>query len=244
MERLESRKLQIKAAHYYLWNDILIQRSYAGPHLRCLAPPDDLKVLSSIHEDVCGNHSGGQSLAQKALNIGYYWHIMHQNAKELVQKCNRYQRYKPELALLTSKLHMQTSHCLFMQWAIDLVGPMSLATRGKGMTIVTTDYFTKWVEAEPMTTMAQTDIERFIWRNIICRFGIPQSIVKDNAQQFVGKDLAKFFKKYGIKRHMSTPRYPQGNGRAKASNKMILDCLKKSLTNKKGKWPDELPKCL
>ena len=25
---------------------------------------------------------------------------------------------------------------------------------------------------------------------------------------------------------------------------MILDCLKKSLTNKKGKWPDELPGCL
>ncbi|KAM1292792.1 hypothetical protein ACFX2H_019538 [Malus domestica] len=43
---------------------------------------------------------------------------------------------------------------------------------------------------------------------------------------------------------MSTPRYPQGNGRAEAFNKMILDCLKKSLTNKKGKWPDELPGCL
>ncbi|KAM2564585.1 hypothetical protein TB2_012856 [Malus domestica] len=25
---------------------------------------------------------------------------------------------------------------------------------------------------------------------------------------------------------------------------MILDCFKKSLTNKKGKWPDELPRCL
>ncbi|KAM1600958.1 hypothetical protein ACFXTN_023336 [Malus domestica] len=40
---------------------------------------------------------------------------------------------------------------------------------------------------------------------------------------------------------MSTPRYPQGNGQAEASNKTILDCLKKSLTDKKGKWPDELP---
>ncbi|XP_068331483.1 uncharacterized protein [Pyrus communis] len=56
--------------------------------------------------------------------------------------------------------------------------------------------------------------------------------------------MAKFFQKYGIKQHMSTPRYPQGNRWAEASNKMILDCLKKSLTNKKGKWPDELPGCL
>ncbi|XP_068331479.1 uncharacterized protein [Pyrus communis] len=31
---------------------------------------------------------------------------------------------------------------------------------------------------------------------------------------------------------------------AEASNKMILDYLKKSFSDKKGKWPDELPKCL
>ncbi|KAM1104870.1 hypothetical protein ACFX19_013399 [Malus domestica] len=198
-ERLESRKLQIKSGRYYMWNGILVRRSYTGPHLRCLAPPDDLKVLSSIHEGVCGNHSGGRSLAQKALNAGYYWPTMHQDAKELVQKCDRYQRYKPIPALPASELHPQTSTWPFMQWAIDLVGPMQPATGGRCMMIVATDYFTKWVEAEPMTTTTQTDIERFIWRNIICRFGIPQSIVTDNDPQFVGKDLAKFFQKYGIK---------------------------------------------
>ncbi|KAM1334267.1 hypothetical protein ACFX2F_010204 [Malus domestica] len=243
-ERLESRKLQIKSARYYMWNGILVRRSYTGPHLRCLAPPDDLKVLSSIHEGVCGNHSEGRSLAQKTLNAGYYWPTMHQDAKELVQKCDRCQRYKPVPALPASELHPQTSPWPFMQWAIDLVGPMPPATGGRCMMIVATDYFTKWVEAEPMTTTTQTDIERFIWRNIICRFGIPQSIITDNGPQFVGKDLAKFFQKYGIKQHMSTPRYPQGNGQAEASNKTILDCLKKSLTDKKGKWPDKLPGCL
>ncbi|KAM1760275.1 hypothetical protein ACFX12_003165 [Malus domestica] len=62
-ERLKSRKLQIKVARYYMWNDILVRRSYTGPHLRCLAPLDNLKVLSSIHKGVCGNHSGGRSLA-------------------------------------------------------------------------------------------------------------------------------------------------------------------------------------
>ncbi|KAM0989225.1 hypothetical protein ACFX14_013153 [Malus domestica] len=43
---------------------------------------------------------------------------------------------------------------------------------------------------------------------------------------------------------MSMPQYPQGNGQAEASNKTILDCFKKSLIDKKGKWPDELPECL
>ncbi|KAM1058293.1 hypothetical protein ACFX2A_032140 [Malus domestica] len=104
-EILESRKLQIKAARYYMWNDILVRRSYTGPHLRCLASPNDLKVMSSIHEGVSGNHSGGRSLAQKALNAGYYWPTMHQDAKELVQKCDRCQHYKPVPALPVSELH-------------------------------------------------------------------------------------------------------------------------------------------
>ncbi|XP_068314962.1 uncharacterized protein [Pyrus communis] len=64
-ERLESRKLQTKATRY------------TEPYLHCLAPPDDLKVLSSIHESVYGNHAEGISLAEKALNAGYYWPTMH-----------------------------------------------------------------------------------------------------------------------------------------------------------------------
>ncbi|KAM1052635.1 hypothetical protein ACFX2C_000209 [Malus domestica] len=84
---------------------------------------------------------------------------------------------------------------------------MPPATGDKGMIIVATDYFIKWIKAEPITTATQTDIEHFIWKNIICRFGIPHSIVTDDGPQFMGKDLVKVFEKYGIKHHMSTPRY-------------------------------------
>ena len=84
-------------------------------------------------------------------------------------------------------------------------------------------------------------MERFIWRNIICRFGCPQSLVTDNGSQFIGKHITAFFAKYKIKQHLSTPRYPQGNGQAEASNKVILDCLKKRLEGAEGKWVDELP---
>ena len=38
-----------------------------------------------------------------------------------------------------------------------------------------------------------------------------------------------------------TPRYPQSNGLAEASNKTLLIALKKRLDSAKGKWVDELP---
>lgn len=74
---------------------------------------------------------------------------MHQDAKEFVKICDNCQRYKPVPALPTSELHPHMSSWSFMQWAIDPIGPMSLASGGRDMIIVATDYFTKRVEASP-----------------------------------------------------------------------------------------------
>ncbi|XP_068305037.1 uncharacterized protein [Pyrus communis] len=42
-------------------------------------------------------------------------------------------------------------------------------------------------------------------------------------------------------RSSSTPWYTQGNWQAEASNKTILNCLKKTLSDRKDKWLNELP---
>ncbi|CAL2241653.1 unnamed protein product [Prunus armeniaca] len=101
-----------------------------------------------------------------------------------------------------------------MQWVIDLVGPMSTTPANKEMMIVAIDYFTKWIEAEDLSSNKEADVER---------------------------QTTAFLAKYGIKQHLSTPRYPQGNGQAEASNKIVLDCLKKRLEGAEGKWVNELP---
>ena len=41
-----------------------------------------------------------------------------------------------------------------------------------------------------------------------------------------------------------TPAYPQGNGQVEASNKVIVNGLKKRLDNAKGRWVEELPHVL
>ncbi|CAL9019858.1 unnamed protein product [Prunus brigantina] len=156
-------------------------RSYSGPHLTCIKYPQTLEVLCKIHDGECGNHAGGRSLAQKALSIGYFWPTMRQDSTEYAQRCDRCQRYKPVPGLPAEEYHPQNSPWPFMQWAIDLVGPMPTAPAHKEMMIVATDYFTKWIEAEALSSTKEADVERFIWKNIICRFGCPQSIVTDNA---------------------------------------------------------------
>ncbi|CAL8088032.1 unnamed protein product [Prunus armeniaca] len=59
---------------------------------------------------------------------------------------------------------------------------------GKGQvkyTVVVVDYFTKWAEAEALAIITAARIETFIWHNIVCRFGIPHTIVTDNVVALV-----------------------------------------------------------
>ena len=49
-------------------------------------------------------------------------------------------------------------------------------------TVVAVDYFTKWVEAEPLATITEKKIENFVVKNILSRFGIPRVLVSDNGR--------------------------------------------------------------
>ena len=68
----------------------------------------------------------------------------------------------------------------FAQWGIYIMGPFPLGKKQLKFLIVAIDYFTKWVEAELVTTITEAKITSFVWKNIICRFGVPHVIISDN----------------------------------------------------------------
>ena len=124
------------------------------------------------------------------------------------------------------------------------MGPLPWAIRNRRWLLVSTDYFTKWVEAKPLANIRDVDAKRFIWRNIVTRFGVPHTLITDNSLQFDSKAFWRYCGELGIRNGYSTPTYPQGNGQAKATNKVIVAGLKKRLNDAKGKWVDELPHVL
>ena len=81
---------------------------------------------------------------------------------------------------------------------------------------------------------------KFLWKNIVTRFGTPHTLVSDNGLQFDSKAFRRYCSELGIVNRYSTPAYPQGNGKAEAINKTIVNGLKKRLDNVKGRWVEEL----
>ena len=129
----------------------------------------------------------------------------------------------------------------FAQWGLDIVGPFPKAVGNKRYLLVGTYYFTKWVEAEPLSNIRDVDAKIFVWKNIVTRFGIPYTLISDNGLQFDSKTFKRYYWDLGIKNRYSTSAYPQGNGQAKAIKKVIVSGHKKRLDDAKGKWVEELP---
>ena len=169
---------------------------------------------------------------------------MQKEAQEYVKKCDQCQRFTPNIHQPRGVLNPLSSPWPFAQWGLDIVDPFRKAVGNKKYLLVSTDYFTKWVVAEPLANIRNVDVKRFIWKNIITRFGVPHTLISDNGLQFDSKAFRKYCCDLGIKNRYSTPTYPQGNGQVEAVNKVIVNILKKRLDDAKGRWVEELPHVL
>ena len=85
------------------------------------------------------------------------------------------------------------------------MGPFPTAIRPLKFLVVGIDYFTKWVEAEALATITEKNIRSFVWRIIVCRYGIPRVLVSDNSKQFDNSAFRDFCSELGIKNHYSSP---------------------------------------
>ncbi|KAJ9542345.1 hypothetical protein OSB04_028851, partial [Centaurea solstitialis] len=106
------------------------------------------------------------------------------------------------------------------------------------------NYFSKWIEAAAFSQVRDKEVISFIQTNIIYMFGVPSEIMCDNGTQFIRERTRRFCDERVIKLVTSTPRYPQSNGLAESSNKVIINSIRKRLKDAKGKWVEELPSVL
>ncbi|KAL0400164.1 UNVERIFIED_CONTAM: hypothetical protein Sradi_2359700 [Sesamum radiatum] len=119
---------------------------------------------------------------QQSLRAGYFWPTMKQDACYLVNKCEKCQKHATLIHQPAERLNVMLSPSPFSQWRMDIVGPFPLALAQRKFLLVAIDYFTKWVEAKPLAHITEGEVMKFIWKNIICRFGLPREIISDSSR--------------------------------------------------------------
>ena len=58
--------------------------------------------------------------------------------------------------------------------------------------LVAVDYFTKWLEAKALANIRDVDVKKFVWKNIVTRFGVSDSLISNTDCNLIVKLFALF----------------------------------------------------
>jgi hypothetical protein len=204
---------------YVLIGDDMFYRTLEGLLLKCLGPVESNRLLHEVHEGTCGTHQSAHKMKWLIRRSGYYWPTMLEDCFKYYKGCQACQRFGKIQMVPASVMNPIIKPWPFRGWGMDMIGKINPpSSKGHQFILAITDYFTKWVEAVPMKSVASRDVIQFVKEHVIHRFGIPQTITTDGGSVFISEEFKKFAADMGIKLIRSSPYYAQANGQAEASN--------------------------
>nr|XP_027120500.1 uncharacterized protein K02A2.6-like [Coffea arabica] len=127
---------------------------------------------------------------------------------------------------------------------MDVIGTINpLASNGHRFILVAIEYFTKWVETESYKHVTKKVVADFLRKHIICRFGVPETLITDNAKNLDNDMVDGLCEQFKIKHRNSTIYRPQMNGAVEAANKNLKKTIRK-MAERYRDWHEKLPYAL
>jgi hypothetical protein len=94
---------------------------------------------------------------------------------------------------------------------IDFVGPIDRSRRGNIAILVILDSFSKFVCLYPVRTITSEIVKNCLLETSFPAYGVPQSIVSDNAAVFKSRTFFNLCFSWGIRHIFTSPYYPQAS---------------------------------
>ncbi|KAK0572787.1 hypothetical protein LWI29_037332 [Acer saccharum] len=91
-DTVEAKRIRYRSARYTILMGELYRRGFSKVLQRCISGEKTGEILRSVHSGVCGNHTGGKSLAHKILRQGFYWPTLFAEAQQFAESCETCQR--------------------------------------------------------------------------------------------------------------------------------------------------------
>ena len=185
-------------------------------------------ILQELHKDNAGGHFSQDITVCKVLDAGYWWPTLY---KDTYNYCHTYHECQKTGGLpksVSTKLITTLPVEPFMKWGLDFVGPVKKTRHTeKRYILVVTNYATKWVEARALRTNSAQETAQFLYESVLSRFGCPLYLVSDQGSHFLNGTIHVLTEHFLLQHTTSTTYYPQGNGQAESTNKVIVKMLQK-----------------
>nr|XP_009776242.1 PREDICTED: uncharacterized protein LOC104226061 [Nicotiana sylvestris] len=237
----QKRTLRRLANQFFQRGGILYRSPPELGLLRCVDAKEASRLLEEIHARTCRPYMNRFILAKKILRAGYFWMTVETDCIKYVQKFHECQVHAGMIRVSPKELNATSSPWPFSAWGTDVIRPIELAGSNRHIFIlVAIDYFTKCVKDISYKVVTKKVIANFIRDRIICRFGVLESIITDNAANLNSDFMKAVCKKFKIKHQNSVAYRSQMNRVVEAANKNIKKILRKMVDNYK-QWHEKLP---
>jgi hypothetical protein len=213
--------------------------------LKCLAEEQAKVRLQEVHDGICGAHQLAYKMNWLLWRAGFYWPTMMDDCVKYQNGCEACQWFRNIRLAPAGVMISIVKPWPFRGWGLDFSDEIHPGTsKGHQLILVATDYFTKWIEVVPLRNMTQWEVVSFVQEYNIYRFGVPQTLTTDQGSSFMSHQFKVFEESMKIKLFNSSPYYAQANGQAKASNKVLIKIIKKSIKDSLRRWHEKLSEAL
>ena len=185
-------------------------------------------MLQRLH----ASHLGLEKTKQRARQL-LYWPGMGNEIDNLVRYCTACQRELPSQPRETL-IHRPAPSRPFTEVSMDF------GDYAGHKFLVTVDHTSGWQFVTDLGIRAVASQLISASRDVFCMVGVPNTIWSDGGPQFCAKSYQDFLRRWGVAHRVSSPAYPQSNGRAEAAVKTTKKLIRRCWDARTGRLDPEL----
>ena len=209
--------------------------------LYLLVVPTNLrkKAMTHVHEKESG-HLGQLKTMLKAEDY-FYWPNLRSDVRKYVKECITCQQTKSAASLQRQWRELPPVLRPLERISIDIT-EMPLARGGHRYVLTVIDHFSRFVKLFKLRTRQTEEVVRCI-RTYVGDYGVPTTLLADNACEFRSHLLTDFCQAHGIHLAYSTPYHPQGNSITERVHRTLKSVLASVSKGQPTKWAEYLTTC-
>lgn len=189
-------------------------------------PSDVLAVLQELHD---GFGHRALPAVYHHFKLRYWIPAAAKVIKQYIEGCSACQRLAAPNKFESPGYQLQPND-IFSHWSVDCIGPFPADPRtGDLHVIIAVDWLTRWAEAKAVNNIDADTRSNFLYEDICCRYGVPESLRSDHGRSFDNEVVDHLAELLRINHHMSTPYYPQSNGLVERLVQTFKSALRRSI---------------
>ena len=117
---MEAKIVKRNAGRYTLIDGNLFRHGFTHPILTCVNGDQCIRIMTELHERICGSHIGERALSMKVIRDGYYWSTMKEDCAKYAQRCKQVRSTLIDATCQPRNCDQFIAHGPFHTWGIDI----------------------------------------------------------------------------------------------------------------------------